>query len=166
MDAIQCLKTRRSVRKFKPDKIPRKTLMEILDCARHAPSSMNSQPWQFIVVTSEKQKQELSKLKPRPSPWIVEAPAVIGVCVELMRSRSHWIEDGAVAAQNILLAAHALGLGACWITMRFEDTALNARIQKALGLDANTFPICLIALGYPDEEPNPRELRDLQSMVR
>ncbi len=167
MDAIDCIKTRRSIRKFLSDSIPRDLLNEVLDCARHSPSAMNSQPWTFVVVTNKKQKQELSSLKKsHPSPWLVDAPVVIGVCIDLSRSRTRWIADGAIAANTMLLAAHALGLGACWVAMRYEDTALNARIQKTLGVDANIFPVCLVALGYPDEEPHEKSLRSLHSIVR
>jgi len=166
MDAIECIKTRRSIRKFKPDTVPRKAIMEIIDCGRHAPSSRCSQPWQFVVVTDDKTKQELAALKgQRPGGWMESAPAFIAVCTGLSLSK-RWVEDGSIAAENMLLAAHALGLGACWVAMRYEDTARNARIQKALGVSENIFPICLIALGYPAEEPEPKQLKGIHSMVR
>ena len=65
MDAIDCIKTRRSIRKFKPDKVPRETLMEILDCGRRAPSSMDKQPWQFIVIKDKSKLEELAKQNTR-----------------------------------------------------------------------------------------------------
>ncbi|MCK4327190.1 MAG: nitroreductase family protein [Candidatus Diapherotrites archaeon] len=167
MDAITCIKTRRSIRKFKPKPVPRELLNEVLDCARHAPSACDGEPWLFVIVKDRKQKQELSTLKkPHPSHWMVDAPVLVGVCVDLSKSPRRWIADGAIAAENMLLAAHALGLGACWIAMRYDDSPLSAKIQKALGVGENIFPICLIALGYPDEEPHPKELHNLQSMVR
>ncbi|MFC2175271.1 nitroreductase family protein [archaeon] len=167
MDAIECLKTRRSIRKFKDKPVPKNLLNEVLDCARHAPSAMDGEPWQFVVVTDRKQKEELSLLKKsHPSHWLVDAPTVIAVCIDLSKSPKRWIADGAIAAENILLAAHALSLGACWVAMRFEDTALNAKIQKALGVAENIFPICLIPIGYPDEEPHPKQLKPLDSMVK
>lgn len=167
MDAIDCIKTRRSFRSFQDKPVPRELVMEVLDCARHAPSSMNSQPCQFIVITDRKQKEALAALKKiHPSPWLVDAPVVIGVCVDINKSRTRWIEDGAVAAENILLAANALGLGACWVAMRYEDTSINARIQQALGAGSNMYPLCVVAMGYPAGEPEPHELRDLHSMVR
>ena len=168
MDAIECIKTRRSIRKFKPDPIPRELLNEVLDCARHAPSSMGKQPWLFVVVKDHAQKERLAELKAKSyaSPWMVDAPVLIGVCADLSKSPKRWIADGAIAAENILLAAHALGLGACWIAARYDDTSLNAQFQKALGVGENVFPLCLIALGYPDEEPHPKQLKSLDSMVR
>jgi len=166
MDAIECIKTRRSIRKFKPDPIPRKTLMEIIDCGRHAPSSHGSQPWQFVVITDDKTKKELAALKgQQPGGWMEDTSVFIAVCTDLSLSK-RWVEDGSIAAENMLLAAHALGLGACWVAMRYKDTALNAKIQQALGVGENIFPICLIALGYPDEEPEPKKLKDIHSMVR
>ena len=165
MDAIDCIKTRRSIRKFKPDPVPRETIMEILDCARHSPYA-GAPAWQFTIITDPKQKQEVVALKKTfPSPWAVNAPVLIGVSVDLSQSK-RWIETGSIAATTILLATHALGLGACWVAMRYDDTILNARIQRALGLSENVFPICLIALGYPDEIPKEKHLRDLHSLVR
>ncbi len=171
MDAIECIKTRRSIRKFKPDPVPRKLLMEIIDCGRHAPSSRNSQPWQFIVITGSKQKEELAAIRKEtavPCDWVVNAPVLIAVCVDLERcSPTRWIETGSVAAENMLLAAHALGLGGCWVVMRYDfKPQLNAKAQKALGIGGNIMPVAVLALGYPDEEPKPKQLRDIHSMVR
>ena len=171
MDAIECIKTRRSIRKFKPEPVPRKLVMEVIDCGRRAPSSRNSQPWQFIVITSDKQKEELAAIRRKtsvPCDWMADAPALVAVCVDLEQcSPTRWIETGSVAAENILLAAHAKGLGACWIAMRYDfKPQLNARIQSILGVGANVMPVAVLALGYPDEEPKPKQLRDIHSMVR
>lgn len=167
MDAIECMKTRRSIRKFEQRPVPRELIMGILDCARHAPSAMNSQPWLFFVIEDAKKKQALATLKKtHPAPWLVDAPVVIAVCVDIGKSRTRWVEDGSIAASHILLAAHALGLGACWVGMRFEDTTLNARIQQALGVEGSIFPICLVALGYPAETPAPKELKRLHEVAR
>ena len=166
MDAIECIKTRRSIRKFKPDPVPRKLLMEIIDCGRHAPSSRNSQPWQFVVVTDQKQKEEIALVKDKnKESWLSKAPLLIVVCIDL--SLSHfWVDDGSAAAENMLLAAHALGLGGCWVTTNYRDPVFTAKIQKALGASENLFPVCIVALGYPDEEPHPKELKPLHSVVR
>ena len=165
MDTIECIRTRRSIRKFRPDPVPRKLLMELIDCARHAPCT-GPQPWQFVVVTDPNQKKEIVSLKQsHPSPWAADAPVLIGIFVDISKS-GRWIEAGSAAATTLLLAAHAKGLGACWVAMRYTDTAVNARIQKAFGVRDNFFPVCAVALGYPGEEPKPKQLKPLQSMVR
>src|SRR5512136_1251648 len=118
MDTIEALRKRRSVRKFTGAPIPREHLETIVDCGRLAATGSNQQPWDFIVVTD---RAMFPKLKGQHD-WIENAAAVIAV---VMNPASRWwVEDGAAAVENMLLAATALGYGGCWLegnTLRRED---------------------------------------------
>src|SRR5512138_1061803 len=109
MDALEAIRTRRSIRRYKAGEIPRCDLETIVDAARLAATGSNQQPWDFIVV---KDKPTIVDLQVTGE-WIKEANAVI---VVVMNPRSRWwVEDGAAAIQNMLLASTALGYGSCWV---------------------------------------------------
>jgi len=122
LDLFEAIKTRRSIRAFTREEISDREIEKILDAARWAPSAGNIQPWIFVVVKDPGTKRRLSEAALSQF-FIEEAPVVIVVCADQERSRRGYgsrganlycIQDTAAATQNILLAAHALGLGACW----------------------------------------------------
>jgi nitroreductase len=109
MDALEAIRKRRSVRDFTGEAIPREDLEKIVDAGRLAPSGYNNQPWDFIVITN---RATIEKLKVAAQ-WMDKAGAVIAVVMD--PSARFWLEDGAAAIENILIASTALGYGSCWL---------------------------------------------------
>jgi nitroreductase len=149
MDAITALKTRRSVRKYRPDPVARDVIEDILDCGRLAASANNKQPWEFVAVTDAAMRNELAKLA-EYGKFIAQAPVCIAV---LCKETKYYLEDGSAATQNILVAAKAHGLGTCWVAGDKKPYADS--IRKLVGAPEGTKLICLISLGHPSEEPKP-----------
>jgi nitroreductase len=158
MDAVEALKTRRSVRAYKPHPIPRQVLADLVDCGRLAASAINIQPWEFVVVTSEEGRKAVADLTDHGK-FIAQAAACIAV---LSRETKYYLEDGSAATQNILLAAHAHGLGACWIAGDKKPYA--AAVCRVLGAPEGLKLVSLVALGYPAEQPS-KEKRPLADVL-
>jgi len=149
MDILEVIKTRRSIRKYKPDPISEEETNKILEAGRWAPSASNSQPWRFIVLRSEETKRKLSET----FTWggcLSQAPLGIAVTVS-PRASSHPVEDGAAATQNMLLEAHSLGLGACWIGA--YDNVNEERAKDILNVPHDERLLSVIAIGRPAESP-------------
>ncbi len=147
MDALEALLTRRSVRHFLPDAIPQKELEAILCAAMYAPSADNAQPWRFVVITDRAKLETI----PRFQPWsnmLKEAPAAVVVCGNTEKQPEYWVQDCAAATQNLLLAAHASGLGGVWLAI-YPNQARMDGLRKLLNLPAEISPLCVVALGYP-----------------
>ena len=152
MDAIENILTRRSVRHFRPNPVPDEELQLLLRAAMHAPSAGNSQPWHFVVVTDRAVLNEVPKFH-TSAEFIVEVPVAILICADENVARpGRWLLDCSAAAENMLLAAHARGLGACWIGIQPDPLRIEG-ITNLLGLPAKVHPLCLIAVGYPTEQP-------------
>ena len=152
MDMLEAIKQRRSIRQFTEQAIERELLEQILDAARWAPTASNQQKWRFIVVTDPTVKEMVRKV----SPGIFATPAAfIVICAEAAPDASDWDEqtylaDCAVAAQNIMLAAHALGLGSC-LALSYARSA----VQEILDIPDQVEPELVVTLGYPAEDPSP-----------
>ncbi len=169
------IRGRRSIRRYRRRDVPDELIEEILDLCRYAPSSMNGQPWCFVVVRSDETKKGLAEAKkvhcpvekrPYAAAFIETAPVVAAVCVKRGRSHGRERENGVLAAAHLMLAAHGRGLGSVYLTAYQEEgTALSAEIRNLLGLPAEIEPIALIPLGSPDESPGPKELRPLAGMI-
>lgn len=157
MDAMEVLRTRRSVRSYKPDPVSRETIEAIVDCGRLAATACNAQPWEFVVVTDAAMREQIAQ-NTDYGRFIAAAP----VCVAIFCKESeYFLEDGSAATQNILLAAQAQGLGSCWVA---GDKKPYAEIvRELLGAPQGYKLISLITLGYPREIPNPakRSLRQV-----
>jgi nitroreductase len=168
MDCITALQTRQSIRQYQAEEPDKDDLRQILDAGRMAPSADNLQPCHFIVVRDANIRKSLQEAAFGQEQTVL-APVVIVVCVEPERSakygdlgRNHFcLLDGANATENMLLAAHALGYGACYMG-GFSEPA----VKKALGLPEDFRVISLIPLGRPAEKPEPRPRRPLDDMVR
>lgn len=158
MDALEALKTRRSVRAYQPHPVPPQVLADLVDCGRLAASAINIQPWEFVVVTSEEARKAIAALTDYGK-FIAHAPACIAV---LSRAVKYYLEDGSAATQNILLAAHAHGLGACWIAGDKKPYADD--IRRLLGAPEGFKLVSLVALGYPNERPA-KEKRALEDVL-
>ena len=161
MDVLEAIKERRSVRKYEPRAVPEEKLTQVLEAGRWAPSAGNSQPWKFIVVRDEKVKSELARVAVWGS-FLAQAPVAIAVVIDPQAS-NHPVEDGAAATQNMLLAAHALGLGTCWIGSYgsgYEESA-----KEVLGIPGDKRLLSLISLGYPAESPTRKTRLELGELV-
>ena len=149
MDTLEAIRNRRSIRRYKNEVIPKADLETIVDAGRLAATGSNQQPWDFIVVTA---KPMIANLKVSGA-WIEHASAVIVVVMD-PKSR-WWVEDGAAAIENMLLASTALGYGSCWVegdALPYEDV-----IKPLLGIPADRRVMALIPIGIPAETPNPRK---------
>jgi len=149
MDAIECMRTRRSVRAYKSAPVPREIIEEIIDCGRLAASAINIQPWQFVVVTDEAMRRQIADITDYGK-FIAQADVCVAVFCE---DGKYYLEDGSAATQNILNAARAHGLGSCWVAG--DKKAYAPKICSLLGLRAQYKLVSLIAIGYPDGEPSP-----------
>lgn len=149
MDTIECLKTRRSIRSYKPGSIDRAVIEDIVDCGRLAASAINIQPWLFVVVTNPEIRRKLASTTDHGS-FIADAFCCVAVFCEHVK---YYIEDGSAATQNILLAAHAHGLGACWVAGDKKDYC--EQIRDLLGVPQSHTLVSLVAIGIPEAIPSP-----------
>ena len=164
MDVLEAIKGRRSIRAFKKQELPSSTIERLLEAARWAPSAGNVQPWEFVVAKLPQTKQNLS-LAAYGQRDIEESSAVIVVCADEKRAAESYGERGktlychqdtAAAIQNILLSAHSLGLGSCWIGAFKEE-----QVRKIINAPKDVKPVAIIPVGYADEKPEPRRRRSL-----
>lgn len=147
MDAIEALKTRHSVRAYSDQPVPRGVLEDIIDCGRLAASAINIQPWEFVVVTDPATLRKLAETTDHGR-FIAGAPVCV---VVLCQATKYYLEDGSAATQNILLAARAHGLGACWVAGDRKPYA--ADICNIVGAPEGLRLVSLIPMGYPAENP-------------
>lgn len=159
MDVLEAIKTRRSIRKYEKRPVPEELLEKILEAGRWAPSASNAQPWNFIVLRDEGIRREVARVSTYGK-FLAEAPLGIAVVVDPQAS-THPVEDGAIATQNMLLAAHALGLGTCWIGSYESD--YEEKVKKILGIPENKRLLSLISVGFPAEsrKSEREELREI-----
>lgn len=175
MELDQAIFGRRSIRKYKDRDIPPEDLEQLLDLARQAPSSMNGQPWYFIIIKDYQTKMALAHLKNKYCPrekqtyqadFLLQAPVIIVVCVDKQRSFEREVENAVLATAYLLLAAHSRGLGAVYMSAyRGGDPRLTDDIRLLLAIPPEVEPITLIPLGYPDENPETKLVRPLREMV-
>jgi len=146
--------TRVSVRKFTDQPVEKEKIETILRAGMAAPSAVNSQPWHFAVVTDRK---KLDAIEQYPS------PLAIVVCGDMdhtvPQGREWWISDTSLASENILLAAHALGLGGIWTALYPLKEYMN-RAARVLDLPDHLIPLNVIILGYAAENPEPKDKWD------
>jgi nitroreductase len=157
MDALDAIHTRRSIRQYQDMAVREELIEKVLAAAMSAPSARNAQPWQFVVVTDRKILREMSKINPNAA-MAANAPLGILVCgdLRLELSAGYWVVDCAAAAQNLLLAAHALGLGAVW-TGIYPRQERMAGFHRLLGLPEEVLAHSLMVLGYPAERPKSQD---------
>jgi len=147
MDAIKVLKTRRAVRAYKREPVPRNIIEDIVDCGRLAATAINMQLWEFVVVTKPDALRSIAKTTDFGG-FITDAPVCV---VVLCRDTKYYLEDGSAATENILLAARAHGLGSCWVAGDKKPYA--AEIYRLVGAPPGYKLISLIPIGYPAESP-------------
>jgi nitroreductase len=159
VDAIECLKTRRSIRAYEPTAVPRAIVEDIVDCGRLAASAINIQPWLFVAVDDEELRRRIAEATDYGK-FIEQSPVCI---VVFCRNVKYFVEDGSAATQNILNAARAHGLGSCWVAG--HQKAYGGTIRTLLGLPDDYALVSIVALGHAAEERNP-DKRPLSEVLR
>ena len=165
MEYQRLIRTRRSIRGYRPDPVPEGVLQRVLEAARVAPTAANRQPFQLIVVTDPSTRARLKEVYDRD--WFWTAPVIIVGCAEEAKA---WVRaDGFNAAEvdlsivmdHLILAATDEGLGTCWIC-HFDE----ARLKQILGIPDDVRVIALTPLGFPAAEPRPFQRKPLEELVR
>ncbi|MFC1745276.1 nitroreductase family protein [Candidatus Riflebacteria bacterium] len=149
MQTIEAIKTRRSIRNYRDEKVSDAKIMELLEAAMYAPSAGNQQPWHFIVVTKKELLVEIAEVHPYGK-MAAMAPLAILVCCDkdLDKHTGFWVQDCSAATQNLLLAAHALELGAVWVGVYPREDRINS-MQKIFNLPERIIPLNVVVIGYP-----------------
>ncbi len=174
METRECIRTRRSIRRFTDQMISDEILTELLEAVRWAPSWGNSQCWEIIVIKDQAIKEKLSECIPASNPapkGVAQAPVLIAICAklglsgykkgEVMTNKGDWyMFDMGIAAQNLCLAAHDLGLGTVHVGTLDHDL-----VDEILGLPEDVMSIELIPVGYPAKEGKAPPRKELQSFV-
>ncbi len=157
MDVIEAIMSRRSIRRYTDKVIEDDTIEMLLKAAMQAPSAHNSQSWQLVVITERALLDAIPRFH-RYAGMLRQAPAAILVCgdTRLEENVGYCSLNCAAATQNILLAAHSLGLGAVWLGIYPREKRIE-EIRKLLGLPPEIVPISLVSLGYPAEEKTPEQ---------
>jgi nitroreductase len=152
--------TRRSVRSFTGQPVSEGVVTDLLRAAMAAPSAGNQQPWQFVVVRDPALREVIASANPYGAP-ARDAQVAILVCGDLDRETrpDFWVQDCSAATQNLLLAAHAAGLGAVWCGTYPREERMKP-IAEALGLPGMVVPFAVVAIGYAAERPAPVDRYD------
>lgn len=152
--------TRTSIRDYEARPVEKEKIEKMLRAAMAAPTAMNKQPWHFVVVDQRNVLDALAGANPYAK-MLKKAPLAIVVCGNTDKmieggGRDFWIQDASAATENLLLAAHAMGLGAVW-TGAYPSEVRCISISKVLSLSDNLIPLNMIVVGYPAEHPQPKQ---------
>lgn len=160
MDAMEALRGRRSIRRYTAEPVPEALTVEILQAAMSAPSAGNEQPWHFVVITDRRLLGEIPRIHPYAQ-MSKEAAVAILVCGDLHRDRldGFWVQDCSAATENILVAAHARGLGAVWVGIYPREERVVA-FRRLLGIPEHVVPFALVPMGHPAEQKPPADRYD------
>lgn len=152
MDAIL---NRKSIRKYKDIKVSDEVVEALLKAGMAAPSAVNEQPWEFIVLRDKEIMKKITEVHPY-SKMLLNTDVAIVVCGDKSKElvKDFWVLDCSASAENILLAAEDMGLGAVWLGVYPLDERVQA-IKKLLNLPISVIPLTIIPIGYPDEERKP-----------
>jgi nitroreductase len=156
---MEALKTRRSVRSYQDKPVAKEMIEQIIDSARLAPTANNIQPWEFLVVTDRKMRVRIADLTDYGK-FIAQS----GACVVVVaKDVKHYLEDGSAATENVLIAAHAMGLGTCWVAGYEKQYA--EPVCRLLGVPEGYKMVSIIALGHPADKPEAHGKRSLSEVL-
>jgi len=173
---LQIIQERRSIRKYQPRQVEDEKIRHILESARWAPSGNNTQPWKFILVTSEDMRTKIAQVSHQQK-WMLSAPVHI-VCVADPSSRYNGgkgpaayentpdnelkqaIRDTSIAAEHLVLEAENQGLGTCWVAWFLQDD-----IRPVLQIPEDKYVVAVITVGYPAITPTPTPRQKLDDIV-
>ena len=156
METMNTIFSRRSVRKYLPKPVTRDLIESILKAGMNAPSAGDEQPWHFVIIDKHDLLQKISEVHPYAK-MLKDAPAAILVCGDLgvLKFKDLWVQDCSAASENMLLAAHDLGLGAVWIGV-YPAENLIREVRSILNIPQHIVPFSIIGMGYPAEEKTGR----------
>ena len=165
MEYLKLISYRGSIRGYKSDPVEDDKLFTVLDAARLAPTAHNNQPFRLIVIRTEGREKELARIYGRP--WFTQPPIII--CIVGIPSEGWTRSDGknyyevdvAIAMDHLILAAHDLGLGTCWVGDFNPDA-----VYEILGLPDDVVPVAFTPLGYPSREPREKVRKSLEELVK
>lgn len=156
MEAMDAILTRRSIRKFTDQVVPEEAVTQLLKAAMSAPTAAN-EPWHFVVIRHRSILDAIPTFHPHAE-MLKQASVAIAVVadpsVEVLKGR--WPLDCAAATENVLIAANAMGLGACWVGIYPVEERID-RLKALLGMPDHVIPLSLVSLGYPAEKKRPPE---------
>jgi nitroreductase len=150
VDTVTAIMNRRSVRKYMSRAIPDDDLRTILEAGRQAPSAANRQPWHFVVVREDGQRRRLAEACSGQM-WLADAGAIIAGIGKPDVNEKWYPVDVAIALENMIVTATALGYGTCWIGA-FEE----AKVKEVLGIPEGMRVVALTPVGAPDDKPDRR----------
>ncbi len=160
----ELLKSRRSIRKYQSKIVSPEIISKITEAALMSPASKRSNPWEFIVVQDKIMLQNLAMAREQGSHFLAEAPLAIVVAADTTKS-DVWFEDASIAAIILQLQAHDLGLGSCWIQIysrnKSENESSESFVKDQLSIPAKFAVLCIISIGYANEERNPYDTNKL-----
>ena len=171
MELYEGLLTRRSIRKYNPEKkLTKEQILELIRAASYAPSAHNKQPWHFLVIEDKEVLATLRSFQPWTS-FAKDAACAIVVCADEVesfhREKEGWNYaqvDGSLAAQNLLLACHAKGLGACFCGAAPMPMVVS-NLKEKFNMPETMLPIAIVTIGYPEEEPRaPHERLNMEKI--
>lgn len=157
-DKIALILARRTVRVFAPGEVSPSQIKNMLEAAMAAPSAMTKDPWRFVVIRKRETLEQIASVCPGGK-MLPAASAAIAVCGDLEaafeKNVGYLLQDCSAAIENLLIAAQALGLGACWVGAYPAESSV-AGLKSLLRLPEAVLPIAVIAIGLPGESPEPR----------
>ena len=157
---LETIMTRTSIRQYTDQPVEKEKIEAMLRAGMAAPTAVNAQPWHFVVVSEKAKLGELAAANPRAG-MLKSAPLAIVVCGDMTKAlegkgRQFWIQDCSAATENILLAAHAQRLGAVWTALYPMEERMQP-VSEALKLPDTLIPLCTVVIGYPAEQPEPKD---------
>jgi nitroreductase len=157
-DKFQFILGRRSIRAYAPGEVSEADIHQLLQAAMAAPSALAKDPWRFVVIRKKETLSAIAAALPHGG-MLATAPLGIVVCGDLEaahdRQLSYLLQDCSAAIENLLLGAHALGLGACWLGVHPREDRIR-KVRELLSLPAPVTPVAVLAVGRPGEEKESR----------
>lgn len=166
---LDAIRNRRSVVRFESTQVDEKLIEDILEAGRWAPSWLNKQPWNFVVVTDKNIKEKISEVVPTIFvQGLKEAPVCIVVCVDTSEDPYHFVEAGSVASQNMVLAAQSLGLNSCWIgifDIKNNKNSAETKVKQLLGIPKDHRVISVLPIGHVKYDIPKKDRKTLYQIV-
>lgn len=164
MDVLSAIESRRSVRQYSAQPVEEEKINKVLEAARLSPSASNQQNWKFIVVRDSAKRKKLTEAAYGQA-FVGQAPVILAACGtdpdSVMKCGQHrYTVDLSIATAYMILEAHELGLGACWLG-RFDEKA----VKGILGIPDRVRVVAMTPLGYPDESPEAKPRKSLDEIV-
>lgn len=158
--AYQTILSRTSVRAYTDQKVEKDKIEKLLRAAMAAPTAVNKQPWHFVVIEDKHILEQIAEEIPTAK-MAARAPLAITICGDMEKAldgegRDFWVQDASAATENLLLAAHAMGLGAVWTSVYPIKDKVEAT-RALLKLPETIVPLGTIVIGYPKEKPLPKD---------